>query len=304
MYRIRFHGRGGQGMKTASRILGTAFFREGYEVQDAPRYGAERRGAPIFAYVRASHNKIFERGVIRNPNLVVVADETLVTMPAAGVMQGVNTTTVLLIHSRLTSREWQDRLRLSNPVCILPLGKEGETFMAWHFIGVKCAAAAARLTGALSRETFDLALGEELSGLKTSVIEENLVHARWAYDQMENVQGCVHSISPSPASSYMKPDWIELSFEDAKTSTPAIHRELTSEDVKTGLWRTMRPVINRDHCKSCYWICSTYCPDGAIRVDGDGRPHIDYDHCKGCLVCAKQCPNNAIEAVPEKEGDV
>ncbi|MEN8711676.1 MAG: 2-oxoacid:acceptor oxidoreductase family protein, partial [Arenicellales bacterium] len=45
MYRIRFHGRGGQGMKTASRILGTAFFLAGYEVQDAPRYGAERRGA-------------------------------------------------------------------------------------------------------------------------------------------------------------------------------------------------------------------------------------------------------------------
>ena len=39
MYRIRFHGRGGQGIKTAGRILGTAFFQEGYEVQDAPRYG-------------------------------------------------------------------------------------------------------------------------------------------------------------------------------------------------------------------------------------------------------------------------
>ncbi len=54
MYRIRFHGRGGQGMKTAGRILGSAFFAEGFEVQDAPRYGAERRGAPLFAYVRAS----------------------------------------------------------------------------------------------------------------------------------------------------------------------------------------------------------------------------------------------------------
>ena len=42
MFGIRFHGRGGQGMKTASRILGTAFFKAGYEVQDAPRYGAER----------------------------------------------------------------------------------------------------------------------------------------------------------------------------------------------------------------------------------------------------------------------
>ena len=46
MYRIRLHGRGGQGLKTASRLLGTALFLEGFEVQDAPRYGAERRGAP------------------------------------------------------------------------------------------------------------------------------------------------------------------------------------------------------------------------------------------------------------------
>ena len=86
MFRIRFHGRGGQGMKTASRILGRAFFLEGFEVQDAPRYGAERRGAPIFAYVRASRQPIHERGIIRWPDLVVVADDTLVTIPAAAVI--------------------------------------------------------------------------------------------------------------------------------------------------------------------------------------------------------------------------
>ena len=70
MYRIRFHGRGGQGMKTASRVLGSAFFCAGFEVQDAPRYGAERRGAPIFAFVRAAREPINERGIIRRPDLV------------------------------------------------------------------------------------------------------------------------------------------------------------------------------------------------------------------------------------------
>ena len=76
MYRIRLHGRGGQGIKTAGRMLGTAFFAEGLEVQDAPRYGAERRGAPIFATVRASRHPIHERGVIPKPDLTVVADDT------------------------------------------------------------------------------------------------------------------------------------------------------------------------------------------------------------------------------------
>ena len=89
MFRVRFHGRGGQGMKTASRILGTAFFLAGYEVQDAPRYGAERRGAPIFAYVRADKKSINERGIIAHPDLVVVADDSLVPLPAAGVLEGI-----------------------------------------------------------------------------------------------------------------------------------------------------------------------------------------------------------------------
>ncbi len=70
MYRIRFHGRGGQGIKTASRILGSAFFHEGFEVQDAPRYGAERRGAPMTAYVRASRTPVRERSNIRAPDLI------------------------------------------------------------------------------------------------------------------------------------------------------------------------------------------------------------------------------------------
>jgi pyruvate ferredoxin oxidoreductase gamma subunit len=93
MVRIRFHGRGGQGIKTASRILGTAFFRAGFEVQDAPVYGAERRGAPMFAYVRAAREPIRERGLIAHPDLVVVADETLAGIPAANVLLGLHACT-------------------------------------------------------------------------------------------------------------------------------------------------------------------------------------------------------------------
>lgn len=87
MYRIRFHDRGGQGIKTASRILGNAFFSEGYEVQDAPVYATERRGAPIQ-----------ERGAITHPDQVVVADESLVPVPVANVLQSVTPHTVLLIN--------------------------------------------------------------------------------------------------------------------------------------------------------------------------------------------------------------
>ena len=120
MYRIRFHGRGGQGMKTASRILGSAFFLEGFEVQDAPRYGAERRGAPIFAYVRAARKTINERGIIQHPDLVIVADDSLVPVPAAGVLQGLDSHSAMLINSHATAKVWQHRLNLAGPDIILP----------------------------------------------------------------------------------------------------------------------------------------------------------------------------------------
>ena len=83
MYRIRFHGRGGQGIKTGSRILGSALFNSGYDVQDAPRYGAERRGAPIFAYVRADQATINERGIIAHfkiPRYIRFVDELPMTI--------------------------------------------------------------------------------------------------------------------------------------------------------------------------------------------------------------------------------
>ena len=84
MIRIRFHGRGGHGIKTASRILGTAAFMTGYQVQDSPVYGAERRGAAIAAYTRIDQEPILERGVIDQPDVIVLGDETLFDDPGAG----------------------------------------------------------------------------------------------------------------------------------------------------------------------------------------------------------------------------
>jgi len=74
MLRIRFHGRGGHGIKTSSRILGTAAFLSGKQAQDCPVYGAERRGAPIAAFTRIDDQPIVERGGIADPDLILIAD--------------------------------------------------------------------------------------------------------------------------------------------------------------------------------------------------------------------------------------
>ena len=299
MFRIRFHGRGGQGMKTASRILGTAFFKAGYQVQDAPRYGAERRGAPIFAYVRADQKTINERGIIDHPGLVVVADDTLIGMPAAGVTQGVDEHTLLLINSHEDAETWRQRLNTEARILILEASEEAEDRATLPYIGSRCAAAAAALTGVVSREILLSALAEELAHLPADIVQQNHDIALAAFDNMASYAGKVTQSGLPSASDYVKPGWIDLPFENAAISNLAIHAGATSVKVRTGLWRTMRPVINYENCSGCVWICSTYCPDGAINVRADGYPDIDYDHCKGCLICVAQCPPHAIESIAE-----
>ena len=301
MYRIRFHGRGGQGMKTASRILGSALFLEGYEVQDAPRYGAERRGAPIFAYVRAARVPILERGVIARPDLVIVADETLAPIPAAGVLAGAGPRTALLINSAEPAEVWKARLHYPGPIVILPVSAETADRAEARFIGATCAGAAAGLLGRIGRDSLEHAIGAEIAGLGEEAVAKNLEHALGAYDAMASHAGTVSEGTEADALDYSAPEWIEMPLEDAGVAAPDIYAAATSVEVRTGLWRTMRPIIDYEHCSRCTWVCSTLCPDSAISVDARGSPNIDYDHCKGCLVCVAVCPPHAIRAVPERQ---
>ena len=300
MLRIRFHGRGGQGMKTASRILGSAFFLAGYEVQDAPRYGAERRGAPMFAYVRADRKIIYERGIITHPDLIVVADDSLLLLPAAGVTAGITPHSLLLIHSNHSREELQNKLGRPCPILTLATAPTDDPFASHPPAGTGCAAAAAQLLG-IPWQIVKEAMEIELAGLNEQLLIENEQVARDCFQQMATSG---HQIEPQeepepPSPSTRRPHWIELPFEDAAISAPAIHGAATSLHMDTGSWRTLRPVIDLDRCSRC-GLCHTYCPDGAISNDQDGYPCIDYSHCKGCLICLVQCPLHAIESIPEQ----
>ena len=77
MLEIRWHGRGGQGAKTASLLLADAAFNTGKYIQGFPEYGPERMGAPITAYNRISDNPITIHSNIYEPDYVVVVDDTL-----------------------------------------------------------------------------------------------------------------------------------------------------------------------------------------------------------------------------------
>jgi pyruvate ferredoxin oxidoreductase gamma subunit/2-oxoisovalerate ferredoxin oxidoreductase gamma subunit len=80
MREIKFFGRGGQGAVTAAQILATAAFLEGRQSQTFPQFGAERRGAPVLAFVRINDEPITIRSKIYEPDVVIVMDSNLFKM--------------------------------------------------------------------------------------------------------------------------------------------------------------------------------------------------------------------------------
>jgi len=300
VFRIRFHGRGGQGIKLGARALGSAFFAEGFEVQDAPRYGAERRGAPIAAYVRAGRAPIHERGPIREADLVVVADESLIPVATAGVLEGIAPASVLLVNGLTSAETWRERLRLRGPIATLPPAPASAGAPP---AGSACAGAAARLVGAISRAALEGALREEVAPLGARAVEASVALALHAFDLMAPHAGSVVEGEAPRLAALPSPNWIDLPRELPDVAAPDVFASATSVEVRTGLWRTARPVLDPDRCHRCSWICSSFCPDGAISAGAEGLPAFDYDHCKGCLVCVAVCPSHAIRAVAEADAE-
>ena len=103
MKEIRWHGRGGQGAKTASQLLADINLQEGKFVQSFPEYGPERSGAPIRAYNRVSDEKIRVHSGVDKPELVAVVDPTL--LQAANPTEGLSEDGVLLVNTSKSAEE-------------------------------------------------------------------------------------------------------------------------------------------------------------------------------------------------------
>lgn len=99
MTEIRWHGRGGQGAKTAATFLAEAVLDQGKHSQGFPEYGPERRGAPVRGYTRISDDPIRLHCAIAKPGFVIVLDPTLIESGAAGVTDGTDADTIFLINT-------------------------------------------------------------------------------------------------------------------------------------------------------------------------------------------------------------
>jgi pyruvate ferredoxin oxidoreductase gamma subunit len=103
MLQIRIHGRGGQGVVTATEMLSIAAFEQGRHAQAFPSFGSERTGAPVVAFCRIDDQEIRLREPILAPDVLIVQDPTL--LHQVDVFQGLQSDGYVLINSRRTFHE-------------------------------------------------------------------------------------------------------------------------------------------------------------------------------------------------------
>jgi pyruvate ferredoxin oxidoreductase gamma subunit len=110
MIEIRWHGRGGQGAKTAALLFAEAVLATGKYVQAFPEYGPERMGAPVQSFNRISEKPITLHCAITSPNYVIVLDPTLMdsVQVSAGLKQGGK----VIVNTSLTAKEIADKLKI------------------------------------------------------------------------------------------------------------------------------------------------------------------------------------------------
>ena len=302
MLRVRFHGRGGQGAKVASRVLGTAAFIEGYYAQDFPLYGAERRGAPIASFTRISREPVLERGIIAEPDIVIVMDETLLDDKMANPLAGVRDGAVVFINTTHSVSEAKARYKISAIVITLDLTKIGLEKLGKAVLSTLAGGVAAKLAG-INEDSLRKAVEKETSEIVSNrnIIEKNIEAAVYCYNAIEPHP---HP-APLPSRGTEVPEGegkkitvITVPFEPADISAPSVNSAANTPMRKTGNMRIFRPVWDYEKCTKCM-TCVARCPDGCIAVNENGFPYTDYDNCKGCMICAEECPADAITAERE-----
>ena len=150
---IRWHGRGGQGAKTASLLLADAAFNTGKYVQGFPEYGPERMGAPITAYNRISSERSTVHSNIYYPDFVVVVDETLLS--SVDVTTGLKTEGAIVINSSKAPAELRPLLKgYAGRVCTIDAGRISEEELGKNFPNTPMLAAIVKVSGVVEPDAF------------------------------------------------------------------------------------------------------------------------------------------------------
>ena len=154
MVEFRWHGRGGQGAKTACLFLAEAAFNSGKDFQGFPEYGPERMGAPITAYNRISDSHCMVHSNISNPDYVGVVDETL--LKTVNVTKGLSKEGALIINTNRTAKEIREELNgaYEGKICTVDAEKISVETLGKYFPNTPMLAAAVKVSKVIETEQF------------------------------------------------------------------------------------------------------------------------------------------------------
>jgi len=186
---IRWHGRGGQGTKTASELLAAAAFNTGKYVQGFPEYGPERMGAPMAAFNRIAEERIRVHSNIYEPDYVVVVDESLIDV--VDVTAGLKEGGALIVNTAKTPEEVKAGLGdYKGKVCTIDARTISEECIGRYFPNTPTLAAVVKVTGVMSDDDFIADMEKTVSATfasKPQVIEGNMNALKRAISEVKGL---------------------------------------------------------------------------------------------------------------------
>ena len=182
---VRWHGRGGQGAVTASKLLATSALAEDKYIQAFPEYGPERMGAPIQAFTRISETPIKIHCHVANPSIVVVLDPTL--LGVVDVTEGLTEDGVLIVNTNESPAQIREELKLKGrKVYTVDASKIAQDTLGRPLPNTPLIGALIKATGLLSLENVLADIKDKFKGkFSSKIVEGNLEAIKRAYKEVK-----------------------------------------------------------------------------------------------------------------------
>ena len=183
---VRFHGRGGQGAVSAAALLALAAFEDGFESQAFPKFGSERRGAPVEAYVRISSTPIRAHNQVYAPDAVVIQDASL--LRSEPLLRGLKSGGLIVLNSEEQANGVNENNASFRWLC-LPANRIGERHLGRPLPNTVLLGALAAATGWVSPAALEQAVMTHLARKGDETVAANIEALREGYGFASEEEG-------------------------------------------------------------------------------------------------------------------